>query len=151
MFNLSSSVKIFVFTKPVDMRCSFNGLFALTQNQLQQNPYTGHLFLFRSRRGDFLKVFWWDVDGFAIFAKRLEVGTFQFPPVRFVDGAYQPVEIERSQLMLMLEGIDPDSVKRHKRYRENPIKAPAQPLHGSGHHKTGLHFAEMDRFSHTPK
>jgi len=128
MFNLSASVKIFVYTKPVDMRCSFHGLFSLTQNQLQQNPYTGHLFLFRSRRGDFLKVFWWDVDGFAIFAKRLEVGTFQFPDVRFVDGAYDPIEIERSQLMMMLEGIDPDSVKRHKRYRKNPVSAQRKHL-----------------------
>ncbi len=117
MFNFSSSVKIFVCTKPVDMRRSFNGLYALTQSIMQGDPFSGHLFLFRSRRGDFLKVFWWDTDGFAIFSKRLEVGTFQFPDVRFVDGSYEPVEIERSEFFLMLEGIDTDTVKRHKRYR----------------------------------
>jgi transposase len=117
MFNLSSSVKIFVCTKPVDMRCSFNGLYALTKSMMQDDPFSGHLFLFRSRRGDFLKVFWWDIDGFAIFSKRLEVGTFQFPDVRFVDGTYEPIQIERSELLLMLEGIDTDTVKRHKRYR----------------------------------
>ncbi len=101
------------------MRCSFNGLYALTQSILQQDPFSGHLFLFRSRRGDFLKVFCWDADGFAIFSKRLEVGTFQFPDVRFVNGAYAPVEIARSQLLLMLEGIDTSNIKRHKRYRRN--------------------------------
>lgn len=117
MFNLSQSVRIFVCTKPVDMRLSFNGLFGLVQTVLQQNPLSGHLFLFRSARGNFIKILWWDVDGLAIFAKRLEVGTFKFPDVRFVDGKYEPVEIERAGLMMLLEGIDGDSVKRLKRYR----------------------------------
>jgi len=117
MFNLSPSIRIFVSTKPVDMRLSFDGLFGLVQNQIRQDPFSGSLFLFRSRRGDYVKVLWWDLDGFAIFAKRLEVGTFRFPDVRFVDGKYEPVEIERSDLMMMLEGIDTDSVKRLKRYR----------------------------------
>jgi transposase len=64
------------------------------------------LFLFRSKSGSFIKVLWWDGDGFAIFAKRLEVGTFQFPDVRFVNGEYAPVEIERRQFAMLLEGID---------------------------------------------
>lgn len=117
MFNLSQSVRIFVCTKPVDMRLSFNGLFGLVQTVLQQDPLSGHLFLFRSARGNFIKILWWDVDGLAIFAKRLEVGTFKFPDLRFVDGQYEPVEIERAGLMMLLEGIDSDSVKRLKRYR----------------------------------
>lgn len=117
MFNLSNSTKIFVCTKPVDMRRSFNGLYALTQCVMQQDPFSGHLFLFKSRRGDFLKVFWWDRDGFAIFSKRLEIGSFQFPSVRFVDGSYEPIEIERSQFLLMLEGIDTDNIKKRRRYR----------------------------------
>lgn len=119
MFNLSHSVRIFVCTKPVDMRRSFDGLFALVQQHLLEDPFSGSLFLFRSRRGNFLKILWWDVDGFAIFAKKLEVGAFAFPDVRFVDGAYQPVEIERSELMFLLEGIDTQSVKRLKRYRRD--------------------------------
>ncbi len=117
MFNLAPTVRIFVCTKPVDMRLSFDGLFGLVQNQIRQDPFSGALFLFRSRRGNFIKVLWWDLDGFAIFAKRLEVGVFRFPEVRFVDGQYEPVEIERSDLMMLLEGIDTDSVKRFKRYR----------------------------------
>lgn len=119
MLTLSPSVRIFVSTKPVDMRLSFTGLSALVESQLQQDPFSGALFLFKSRRGNYLKALWWDMDGFAIFAKKLEVGTFDFPPVRFVDGSYEPVEIERSQLMLLLEGIDAESVRRHKRYRRN--------------------------------
>ena len=117
MFNLSPSVRIFVCTKPVDMRLSFDGLFGLVQSMIHQDAFSGHLFLFRSRRSNFIKMLWWDLDGFAIFAKRLEVGTFQFPEVRFVDGQYQPVEIERGKLLMLLEGIDAGSVKRLKRYR----------------------------------
>jgi transposase len=116
MFNLSCSVRIFVCTKPVDMRYSFDGLFGLVQSMIRQDAYSGALFLFRSGRGNFIKILWWDLDGWAIFAKRLEVGTFRFPDVRFVDGKYEPIEIERAQLLMLLEGIDTESVKRLKRY-----------------------------------
>ena len=76
-----------------------------------------------------LKILWWDVDGFAIFAKKLEVGTFCFPDVRFVDGRNEPVEIERADLMMLLDGIDTGSVKRLKRYRrERPDQSgPTSP------------------------
>lgn len=99
------------------MRLSFDGLFGMVQAHIQQDPYSGALFLFRSRRGNFVKILWWDLDGWAIFAKRLEEGTFKFPDVEFVDGQYRPVEIERSGLMMLLEGIDTGSIKRFKRYR----------------------------------
>jgi transposase len=122
MLNLAPSVRIFVSTKPVDMRRSFDGLFELVQNTINQDPYTGHIFLFRSRRGNVIKALWWDLDGWAIFAKRLEVGVFRFPDVRFVDGRYEPVEIERSDLLMLLEGIDADSVKRLKRYRKPKLQ-----------------------------
>jgi transposase len=122
MLTLTASVKIFVCTKPVDMRRSFTGLFALVQSMIGQDPYSGHLFLFRSRRSDFLKALWWDRDGFAIFAKRLEVGTFQFPETRFVDGKYETIELERSDLVMLLEGIDTSSVKRLKRFRPSELK-----------------------------
>jgi transposase len=79
--------------------------------------------LFRSRRGNYLKVLWWEGDGFAIFAKKLEKGTFQFPTIRFVDGICQPIEIERRELLLLLEGIDTGSVKMLKRYRRELPKA----------------------------
>jgi transposase len=117
MFNISSSVKIFVCTKPVDMRRSFDGLFSLVESMIRQDPYSGALFLFRSRRGEFIKILGWDVDGWAIFAKRLEVGTFRLPEIRFVNGEYQTLEIERGDLLMLLEGIDFRSAKRLKRYR----------------------------------
>jgi len=127
MLNLTPSVRIFVCTKPVDMRRSFDGLFELVQSLVHQDPFSGHLFLFRSQRGNFIKALWWDLDGWAIFAKRLEVGTFKFPDVRFVDGKYEPVEIERSELMMLLEGIDSNSVKRLKRYRRPTEDKRARP------------------------
>lgn len=117
MFHLSSSVKIFVCTKPADMRRSFNGLFELVRSHFLEDPYSGSLFIFRSRRGDFIKIIWWDSDGFAIFSKKLEMGTFRFPEVKFIDGKYAPAEIERTDLLLLLEGIDTESVKRLKRYK----------------------------------
>ncbi len=106
MFQLSPSIRIFVSTKPAHMRRSFNGLIELVSSQFQADPYSGSLFLFRGKRGDFIKILWFDVDGFAIFAKRLETGTFRFPEVRFVDGKYEPVDINRADLMMLLEGID---------------------------------------------
>ncbi|CAN5300250.1 IS66 family insertion sequence element accessory protein TnpB [soil metagenome] len=128
MFNLSPSIHIWVCTKPVDMRLSFDGLFGMVQSQIKQDAFSGALFLFRSRRGNLIKLLWWDLDGFAIFAKRLEVGTFQFPDVKFVDGEYQPVEIERSELMMLLEGIEIDSAKRQKRYRRKTRDRDVTPL-----------------------
>jgi transposase len=121
MFNLSPSarIRIFVATKPTDMRNSFRGLIALTKNLLQQNPYTGHLFLFRNKGGDLIKVLWWDRDGFAIFAKRLEAGSFTFPPVQFENGQYLPIEIERTQLLCLLEGIDHQSIEVSKKRKCN--------------------------------
>ncbi len=73
MFNLSQSVRIFVATKPVDMRLGFNGLSGLVRTVLQQDLLSGHLFLFRSKRGNFIKMLWWDVDG---VCGNLKVGHF---------------------------------------------------------------------------
>ena len=123
MFNLPSTARIFVYARPTDMRRSFNGLYALVRNQLSQDPFSGHLFLFRSRRGNYLKVLWWEGDGFAMFAKKLEKGAFQFPIIRFVDGVCQPIEIQRRELLLLLEGIDTGSIKMLKRYRRELPKA----------------------------
>lgn len=149
MFHLSPSVRIFVCAKPVDMRRSFNGLFALVQSLIQQDPYSGHIFLFRSRRGNFIKALWWDLDGWAIFAKRLEVGTFRFPDVRFVDGQYEPIEIERGELAMLLEGIDTGSVKRLKRYRrtrqdQRGAGYPDSPARQRQQPKASLHGASTE-------
>jgi len=118
MFSLSPFIRVFVYARPTDMRWSFRGLSALVRNQLSQDPFSGHLFLFRSKRGNYLKILWWDQDGFAIFAKRLEKGTFRFPVIQFIDGVCQPIELERSELLLLLEGIDIKNIQRQKRYRQ---------------------------------
>jgi transposase len=140
MFNLSPTVRIFVCTKPTDMRRSFNGLFALVQNLIHEDPFAGHLFLFRSRQGDFIKIFWFDQDGFAIFAKKLEIGKFRFPDVRFVNGEYEPVEIVRADLMMLLEGIDTESAKRQKRYKRE-----ARDRGGNGHPQNGKNLARSPK------
>jgi transposase len=123
MFNLSPFIRVFVYARPADMRCSFRGLYALVRNQLSQDPFSGYLFLFGNKRGNYLKALWWEGDGFAIFAKKLEKGTFQFPTIRFVDGVCQPIEIERRELLLLLEGVDTKSIKMLKRYRRELPKA----------------------------
>jgi transposase len=112
------STRIFVYARPADMRSSFRGLYALVRNQLSQDPFSGDLFLFGNKRGNYLKALRWEGDGFAIFAKKLEKGTFQFPTIQFVDGVCQPIEIARRDLFLLLEGIDTKTIKLLKRYRK---------------------------------
>lgn len=81
MFVLPPSTRVFLCTLPTDMRKSFDGLAAMTRDLVLQNPLSGHLFVFRNRNGDRLKVLYWDRAGFCLFYKRLEKGTFRFPPV----------------------------------------------------------------------
>jgi transposase len=95
------------------MRKSFDGLHALVLQVFQVNPLDGHLFLFVNRRRDRLKILWWDRDGLALFYKRLEAGTYQLPSV--ADDA-QGVEVDATQLALLLSGVDLQSAKRRKRY-----------------------------------
>lgn len=111
MLSLPASVRIYVCTQPVDMRRSFDGLVQLTREVIGQDPLSGHLFLFRSRRGDRLKLLYWERDGLVIWYKRLEQGTFAFPV-----GDAGSVELSATELALLLEGIEPASVRRRPRY-----------------------------------
>jgi transposase len=113
MLTLPPSTRVFVAVKPTDMRRSFDGLFALVRDFLGEDPLSGHLFVFRNRAGDRLKVLWWDRDGLAIFYKRLEEGTFRFPEA----GEAGRLEMTSADLQLVLQGIDPAKVKRSKRYQ----------------------------------
>jgi transposase len=83
------------------MRCGFDGLSALVQTRLEQAPYSGHVFVFRGRRGDLIKLLWFDGDGLCLFSKRLERGRFIWP-----QASGGTVSLSRAQLSMLLEGID---------------------------------------------
>jgi transposase len=114
VLSLPLPVRIFLCTDPADLRKSFDGLAQLVRDFLGADPLSGHLFVFRNKRGDRLKLLYWDSDGLAIWYKRLEMGNFRFPPVR---GAGRGVEIRAADLTMILDGVDLDSIKRQRRYR----------------------------------
>jgi len=115
VLSLPELVRIYLCIQPTDMRKGFDSLAALVQDWLGHDPLSGHLFVFRSRRGDRLKALWWDKDGLVQYYKRLEQGTFRFPAV--VDPEARSIEVSAEELSLLLWGIDPASVKRQKRYQ----------------------------------
>jgi transposase len=111
MLNLPPSVRIWLATRPTDLRKSFDTLAEVVRKQLQADPLSGHLFVFRNKRADRIKLLYWDEDGYVIVYKRLEMGTFRFPPAE-ADG----LEIRAADLQLLLDGIDLEHVKRSRRY-----------------------------------
>lgn len=130
MLSIPSTARVFLATAPTDMRKGFDGLFALVENVIREAPFSGHLFVFRNRKRDRLKVLWWDTDGLAIFYKRLERGNYQFPTDATVkrhdsndddDDAAARCEIRSDELALLLAGIDLGSVKRRRRYQRPGI------------------------------
>ena len=108
-----SPTRIWLAAEPADMRCGFDRLAELAGVVTGQDPFSGHLFLFRSRGGDRLKILYWDRDGYALWYKRLEEGVFKLPPV---EQGSESVELRPSELAMLLDGIDLKSVKRVKRY-----------------------------------
>jgi transposase len=110
----ASSTRIWLCTGPTDMRRSFDRLAEQAQSVTRQDPQSGHLFAFRSRGGDRLKLLYWDKDGYVLWYKRLEAGTFKLPKV---EATQLSVELRASELAMILDGIDLASVKRGKRYR----------------------------------
>jgi len=121
VLSLPVPVRIFAFSGATDMRRSFDGLCALVQNQLEQDPFSGHLFVFLNRRRDRVKLLYWCGDGFAIWYRRLEKGTFQIP---FAASDQVRLEMKASELSLILDGIDLTSVRRRPRY-ERPVDRPS--------------------------
>jgi transposase len=96
-----SGSHIWIAAGVTDLRRGFTGLSALVQLTLAHDPFSGHVFVFRGRRGDLIKLLWWDGDGLCLFAKRLERGRFLWP--RAESGT---VSLTRAQLSMLLEGID---------------------------------------------
>ncbi len=101
MIALPVGTQVWIAAGVTDLRRGFTGLSAAVQTKLQQDPFGGHVFVFRGRRGDLIKVLWWDGDGLCLFAKRLERGRFVWP--RAESGT---VALTRAQLSMLLEGID---------------------------------------------
>lgn len=118
MIGSIGGLKIFLCTEPTDMRRSFDGLSGMVQSIMKLDPLSGHLFVFRNRSRDSIKILYWDRDGLALWYKRLEEGTFQFPTdsTNSRECATASAEISESDLSLLLNGIDLQSVKRRKRY-----------------------------------
>jgi transposase len=101
MLNLPPSVKVFIASGATDMRKSIDALSILTQGTLEKDPFSGHLFVFCNRRGDKVKILYWDRNGFALWYKRLERGIFRMPKVQ-----NRVFSIKPNELNLLLEGID---------------------------------------------
>ena len=121
MLALAANTRIFLAIEPTDMRKGFDGLFTLVENTIKQDPFSGHLFVFRNRRRDRLKIIWWDRDGLAIWYKRLEKGNFQFPTDTKLPSSKRSarLEIQADELAMLLGGIDLSRVKRRKRYQRS--------------------------------
>ncbi len=113
MLSLSPAIRIFICTRITDMRCGFYRLAMLAETVLQQDPYFGHLFVFFNRRGDRCKILYWDRTGFCLIYKCLEQGVFCLP---VGSDEREKLEVDITELSLILEGIEPHGVQRRKRY-----------------------------------
>jgi transposase len=101
MIALPPGARVWLAAGATDMRKGFDGLAGLVQTQLLEDPFSGQLFVFRGRRGDRVKILWWDGDGLCLFAKRLERGRFTWP-----QATHGTVSLTAAQLSMLLEGID---------------------------------------------
>lgn len=109
----SQGPRIWLATDPADMRCGFDRLAERVKVVIGQDPSGSGLYVFRSRRGDRLKILTWDGDGFVLWYKRLEAGVFKLP--RIAAGAHS-IELRASELAMILDGIDMSKLKRVPRY-----------------------------------
>ena len=106
MIPVPSHTRVWLAAGVTDMRKGFAGLSALSEQILRQDPYSGHLFVFRGRLGDLLKIIWWDGQGACLFSKRLEKGRFVWPSLNASKGTTSKVGVTPAQLSMLLEGID---------------------------------------------
>jgi transposase len=118
VLNVSRGVKIYLYNADADLRCGYDGLAAIVQNQMNGDPLSGALFIFLNRRRNRIKLLYWDDDGYVIWMKRLEKGSFEVP--RPSDGDTCQVKITPSQLSLILDGIELSSVRRRRRFELRP-------------------------------
>jgi transposase len=112
VLTISPAVRIYVATGATDLRRSIDGLAAVVRERFQVDPLSGHLFLFRNRRGDRIKILAWDAGGFWVLYKRLERGTFAWP----TEDDDRPVLIRSGDLLLLLSGVDLAHTRRRRWY-----------------------------------
>lgn len=123
MLTLPPSVRIYLAAEPLDCRKSFDGLSSAVRHVLRQDPLGGHIFIFRNRRGDQIRVLVWDRNGYLVLAKRLERGVFHLPSAPALGERH--VELDAGELGLMLEGIDLRGAARRPRWQ--PRRADSHP------------------------
>ena len=116
MIALPLQIRVFLYRLPTDMRKSFNGLVALTESALKQDPLSGSLFVFVNRRRDRIKILYWGQSGFCIWYQQLQKGTYQLPAEDSL-AEQETIEVTRSQLSLILDGIDLSSARQRKRFQ----------------------------------
>lgn len=116
MLSIPPTMRVFVAVKPTDMRKSFNGLVNAARSVIARDPLSGHLFVFFNRRRTMMKSIFWDRGGYCLIAKRLEKGTFVLPEA----GDRGVVELEASELALILDGIDLSNARRRPRWKPSP-------------------------------
>jgi transposase len=124
MLSLPASIRIYVYTGVTDMRRSFDRLAQMVEEHLEQDPESGHLYLFFNRRRDCVKMLLWEGDGFVIWYKRLEAGTFAVPAPGAPHSHGAPsggVQIPARDLNLLLGGVDPARVTRRKRFQRAAV------------------------------
>ena len=120
MLSLPPSVRIFVARGATDMRKSFDTLAAVVCDVIDEDPQSGHLFVFFNRRRDRAKILWWDRWGYCLLAKRLEHG--QFSIYDQAEGSSNSFEIRASDLLLLLEGVD---LRRSRRRPSHDERSPS--------------------------
>lgn len=111
--NLPAATKVFLYSRPCDMRKGFDGLFGLVQDKMELPPMSGYLFVFMNRNRTLIKILFWDNDGLAIYYKRLEKGTFKRPTAH-LDAPNS--ELGQEELYFILRGIDFEKTKKRKRF-----------------------------------
>ena len=125
---LPLGVRVYLCTKPTDMRKSFDGLIAATKTLIGQDPLSGHLFMFVNRKADYAKCLYWSRGGYCLWAKRLEAGRFAKVAVSMTAPSVNAVTMTDTQLMMWLDGIELDSTRQRKRFvlRREPSVSPEQ-------------------------
>ncbi len=122
MFGLGAATRIYLAVGATDMRKGFNGLYGLVRDRLQDEPLSGHVFLFCNAPRNRLKLLFWDGSGLWVCAKKLEKGTFRWPEV---SGEQRKVQLRQEELTLLVGGIDLRQAERRRWYRREVAEPPA--------------------------